>query len=134
MIRGSFRRLLYQEISARRCPIQRLRPSLLPRTPQDFGRETPGGLTRGPKRTRSSAAARRLSKRVDNLGQHARTGCMLHPSYPPAKLLWLGETEPQVVKAARRWMSIGEYLFLQFFGAAAGSTSMVSASGLWDQN
>jgi len=84
--------------------------------------------------SRSSAAARRLAKRVDNLGQHARTGCMLHPSYPPAKLLWLGETEPEVVKAARRWMSIGEYLFLEFFGVPAGSVSMVSASGLWDQN
>jgi len=33
-----------------------------------------------------------------------------------------------------RWMSIGEYLFLKVLGEAAASTSMVSATGLWDQN
>jgi gluconokinase len=31
-------------------------------------------------------------------------------------------------------MSAGEYLFLKFLGKASASTSMVSASGLWDQN
>lgn len=59
---------------------------------------------------------------------------MLHPSYPPAKLLWLSETQPDRLCAARRWMSIGEYIFLKFFGNPVASTSMVSASGLWDQN
>jgi gluconokinase len=84
--------------------------------------------------SRSSAAAVRLAKKIDNLAQHARTGCMLHPSYPPAKLLWLEETQPEALVAAKRWMSIGEYLFLEFFGSARASTSMVSASGLWNQN
>ncbi len=83
---------------------------------------------------RSANAAADLTKRVDNLGQHARTGCMLHSSYPPAKLLWLSEAQPAAFRAAARWMSVGEYLFLQFFGKAAASTSMVSACGLWDQN
>ena len=59
---------------------------------------------------------------------------MLHPSYPPPKLLWLSETQPDAFRAARRWMSAGEYLFLEFFGAPAASTSMVSAGGLWNQN
>ena len=31
-------------------------------------------------------------------------------------------------------MSFGEYLFLKVFGAAIASTSMVSASGLWNQS
>jgi gluconokinase len=31
-------------------------------------------------------------------------------------------------------MSVGEFLFLKFFGVARASTSMVSAGGLWDQN
>jgi gluconokinase len=31
-------------------------------------------------------------------------------------------------------MSFGEYLFLELFGKAGCSTSMISASGLWDQN
>jgi gluconokinase len=84
--------------------------------------------------TRSANAAAELAKRVDNLGQHARTGCMLHSSYPPAKLLWLSDAQPAGFQAAARWMSVGEYLFQVFFGKAAASTSMVSACGLWDQN
>jgi len=83
---------------------------------------------------RSADAALRLARRINNLKQHRRTGCMLHPSYPPPKLLWLSETRPEQFQAARRWMSVGEYLFLEFFGQAAASTSMVSAGGLWDQN
>ncbi len=83
---------------------------------------------------RSAQAAAELANRVDNLGQHARTGCMLHPSYPPAKLLWLSEARPDAFRAATRWMSAGEFLFLEFFGKAAASMSMVSAGGLWDQN
>jgi gluconokinase len=59
---------------------------------------------------------------------------VIHPSYPPAKLLWLSETQPEAFQRTKRWMSAGEYLFLKFFGKAAASRSMVSAGGLWDQN
>jgi gluconokinase len=84
--------------------------------------------------TRSAAAAKQLAKRVDNRVQHRRTGCVIHPGYPPAKLLWLSQTQPDAFRRTRHWMSAGEYLFLKFFGKAAASTSMVSATGLWDQN
>jgi len=84
--------------------------------------------------TRSADAAKRLALRVDNAAQHSRTGCVIHPSYPPAKLLWLSETQPEAFQRTKRWMSAGEFLFLKFFGKAAASTSMVSATGLWDQN
>ena len=80
--------------------------------------------------TRSAGAAKRLGGRVDADGQHARTGCVLHPSYLPAKLLWLSESQPDQFRATRRWMSFGEYLFLKLFGRAVASTSMVSGSGL----
>ena len=84
--------------------------------------------------TRSAGAAKELAARVDNAAQHRRTGCVIHPSYPPAKILWLAKTQPQAFQKTSRWMSAGEYLFLKFFGKAEASTSMVSASGLWDQN
>jgi gluconokinase len=84
--------------------------------------------------TRSSGAAKKLAARIDNREQHLRTGCVLHPSYWPAKLLWLSETRPDQFRATRRWMSFGEYFFLKLFGHAATSTSMVSGTGLWDQN
>ncbi len=84
--------------------------------------------------TRSEQAALRLGQRIDNRAQHARTGCVLHASYPPSKLLWLSETQPDAFGRVVRWMSIGEYLFLKLLGDAMASTSMVSASGFWDQN
>jgi gluconokinase len=84
--------------------------------------------------TRSAGAAKRLAERIDARRQHARTGCVLHASYLPAKLLWLSEARPEVFRATRRWMSFGEYLFLKLFGKAVASTSMVSGSGLWNQH
>jgi gluconokinase len=83
---------------------------------------------------RSAAAAKKLALRIDNDRQHSRTGCMLHPSYPPAKLLWLFEAQPDTFRVAKRWMSFGEYVFLELFGTATCSTSMISASGVWNQN
>jgi len=84
--------------------------------------------------SRSAEAAKKLTLRVDNARQHSRTGCVLHPSYPPAKLLWLSETQPEAFRAVQKWMSFGEYLLLELFGAAGCSTSMISGSGLWNQN
>lgn len=84
--------------------------------------------------TRGASAAKQLAHRIDNRAQHKRTGCVIHPSYPPAKLLWLSETQPEAFQRTKRWMSAGEFLFLKFFGKAAASTSMLSATGLWDQN
>lgn len=84
--------------------------------------------------SRRADAAQKLALRIDNNRQHNRTGCVLHPSYPPAKLLWLAETQRETFRAAQRWMSFGEYLFPELFGTPACSTSMISASGLWNQN
>jgi gluconokinase len=84
--------------------------------------------------SRSAAAVKQLRQRVDNRAQHARTGCVIHPSYPPAKLLWLSETQPDAFRKTKHWMSAGEFLFLKLLDKAAASTSMVSATGLWDQN
>ncbi|HEV2492111.1 MAG TPA: gluconokinase [Terriglobia bacterium] len=83
--------------------------------------------------TRGAGAARKLAERIDSRRQHERTGCVLHASYLPAKLLWLSEARPDAFRATRRWMSFGEYLYLKLLGAAAPSTSMVSGSGLWNQ-
>lgn len=71
--------------------------------------------------------------------RHTITGCVPHSSYWPAKLLWLAKNRPTEFADTRRWLSFPEFLFEQLFGRAHGSTSgastsMVSASGLWDQN
>jgi gluconokinase len=64
----------------------------------------------------------------------ARTGCVPHTSYWPAKLLWIARTSPSVFEHTDRWISFSEYLFLRLFGRTRVSTSMISATGLWNQN
>jgi gluconokinase len=77
----------------------------------------------------------RSADQVDRVPDtHARTGCMPHASYWPAKLLWLAEHHPHEVREARRWVSFPEFLFEKLFGRPRASTSMASATGLWDQN
>ena len=82
---------------------------------------------------RSAPQAAELRRRLDANRIHERTGCVLHSSYWPAKLLWLAATSGDAFRAAERWVSFGEYLFLKLFGAATASTSMVSGTGLWNQ-
>ena len=83
--------------------------------------------------TRSAKQASALAGRLDAKRVHARTGCVLHSSYWPAKLLWLYETRADAFPATVRWISFAEYVFLKLFGAAAASTSMISGTGLWNQ-
>lgn len=83
--------------------------------------------------TRSSDQARQLRHDLDEKAVHSRTGCLLHPSYFPAKLLWLAANQPDVYKQATRWVSFAEYLYIQLFGDACVSVSMASGTGLFDQ-
>jgi len=78
--------------------------------------------------TRSAGAAERLAGRLDAEGVHARTGAFLHPSYWPAKLAWLAETEPEIVRRTAWFVSFADYLR----GAPETSLSMASSSGLLD--
>ena len=43
---------------------------------------------------RAADAARELRERLDEAAVHRRTGCVLHSSYWPAKLLWLSHENP----------------------------------------
>jgi len=91
--------------------------------------------------TRSADAADRLSRRLDAVAIHERTGCHLHTSYWPAKLAWLAEEEPETFRSARRYVSFCDYLYARLLGRrVATSTSIASATGLvdlhtraWDQ-
>lgn len=83
--------------------------------------------------TRSGAQVEWLRERIDVVETHRRTGCVLHTSYWPAKLLWLREHRAQAFEATRSWISFGEYLHLQLFGKARSSVSMISGSGIWNQ-
>lgn len=65
---------------------------------------------------------------------HARTGCVPHSSYWPAKILWLRKNRADAFAATKRLLSFPEFLFEKIFGTVRASTSMVSATGLWNQN
>jgi gluconokinase len=82
--------------------------------------------------TRAAAAARVLRERMDQRAVRRRTGCVFHPSYPAARLLWLRGGRPDAWPATRTWMSIGEYLALRCFGRTVCSVSMASGTGMLD--
>jgi len=82
---------------------------------------------------RSAGAAAALRRRLDADAVWRRTGCALHPSYPAARLAWLRDADPARFRAAKRWVSIGEFLAERCFGRAACSISMASGTGLLDQ-
>jgi gluconokinase len=90
--------------------------------------------------TRAARAAEELRRELDPEAVHATTGCVIHPSYLPAKLRWLlGEpsgTHPgaSTVRRVRYWLSFAEYLTLRLFGKPTCSISMASGSGLLDQH
>ncbi len=84
--------------------------------------------------TRGKSAVTDLRRKLDPDAYHARTGCALHPSYFPARLAWLHDSDALRFNTVKRWMSPGEFLFLRLFGDAQCSVSMASATGLFDQN
>src|SRR5437899_1916660 len=83
--------------------------------------------------TRARGAAADLRRELDPVATHARTGCVLHASYLPAKLRWLREHEADAYARTAWWMSLGEYLYLRILGARRAGHGMASATGLYDQ-
>ncbi|MEW6237971.1 MAG: gluconokinase [Candidatus Omnitrophota bacterium] len=81
---------------------------------------------------RPGAMLPRLRQRLDEKAYTRRTGCPLHASYLPAKILWLRQEAPEAAKRARYWMSAGEYFYYKILGKKVCSYSMASASGLLD--
>jgi gluconokinase len=83
--------------------------------------------------TRSAAAAEWLRRRLDSSTVHARTGAHLHPSFWPAKLAWLAETDPEAFRSATRFVSACDYVYEQLQGRAPTvSLSIASGTGLLD--
>jgi gluconokinase len=74
-----------------------------------------------------------LRGELDEAQVQQRTGCRLHSSYLPARLRWLRETDPDRFAAARRWLSLGEYVYLRMLGTTAVGTSTAAWTGLLDR-
>jgi len=83
--------------------------------------------------TRSAGAAEWLRRRLDGEAVHARTGGYLHPSFWPAKLAWLAQSEPEVFRIAATFVSFSDYLNARLAGGELRTTlSMASSTGLLD--
>ncbi len=85
--------------------------------------------------TRSADIAEILRNSLDQYQIHQRTGCVLHPSYYPARLIWYRDNLPDLFKRAAHWVSPGEYICWRLFGADGLklSVSMASGTGLMNQ-
>jgi gluconokinase len=79
---------------------------------------------------RSTLQAEQLRARLDPDEVHQRTGCFLHPSFWPAKLMWL--REQGTLDRARRAVSFADYLFLRLTGELRTTLSTASGDGLLD--
>lgn len=90
--------------------------------------------------TQNARAVERLRAAHDWTGLYARTGCPLHTSYLPARLVWLRETQPEIFVRTARWVSLYEYFMLRIFGRAELSHSFAAWTGMlnhatldWDE-
>ncbi len=81
--------------------------------------------------TRSEPESLTLRDRLDGHAVHQRTGCILHPSYLPAKILWLQRHDPGLSNRAAAYVSFAQYCTLHWLGSPATSVSMASGSGLF---
>lgn len=82
--------------------------------------------------TRSELFAARLKATAEGLDIYSKTGTPIHPMSPMSKLGWLRAHLPAVFAAAKKFISIKEYIFFKLFGHYLVDESIASATGLFD--
>ena len=82
--------------------------------------------------TRPESMISELQTKIDAEEFTSRTGCPMHASYLPAKILWLWGEDSYQAKQVRYWMPLGDYLLFQIFHERICSVSMASGTGLFN--
>ncbi len=82
--------------------------------------------------TRSEPFATELKRTPLGHRIYSATGTPIHPMSPLCKLGWMREHAPEIFRAAHKFISIKEYVFLRFFGRYVVDESIASATGLFD--
>ncbi len=89
---------------------------------------------------RSAAYWRKLKESGKGQEIYMRTGTPIHPMSPLTKIMWITAEKQEIAKAAHKYISIKEYIFLRLFGEYVADHSMASATGLmnlekldWDE-
>jgi gluconokinase len=79
---------------------------------------------------RAAGEAEELGSLLGRRAVHGRTGAPLHPSFWPAKLLWLRRHDPELFGRAACFLSFSDYLLGRVAGSTRTSLSMASGTGL----
>ena len=82
--------------------------------------------------TRSAKYVGELRKKFDEMATHNRTGARFHSSFWTAKLLWLRRDSPEIFERTAQWISLSDFIALNFFTQSQTSVSMASATGIFD--
>jgi gluconokinase len=81
---------------------------------------------------RAAPQAARIRALPDAAQRYGRTGCPLRSIYHPAKLRWLYENRPDLVKDAARFVTIKDYVIHRLTGHWVTDYGMASTTGLLD--
>lgn len=84
--------------------------------------------------SRSVGLVEEIKKATPPNAWYSRTGCQLHPMYPPGKILWWKQNLPEIFNKTAKFLSIKEYIVSELFGTYLVDTSLASASGLFNFN
>ena len=79
---------------------------------------------------RSAKWTKRIKQEQQGHEIYLRTGTPIHPMSPFVKLVWLRNEHPELFKQAKKFISIKEYIFYQFFQQYVIDYSIASATGL----
>jgi len=82
--------------------------------------------------TRPAAFVAQLKRDLNERDVQNRTGCPIHSSYWPAKILWIWESFPAGFAATQKWLSFSDFMGQRVFGCPDTSVSMASGSGIFD--
>jgi gluconokinase len=82
--------------------------------------------------TRAAKEGERLARGAANLRRQRRTGTPAHAMAPLAKLVWLSDRQPELFRAARRWVGIKELLLAFLTGSWVVDYSCASGTGMFD--
>jgi gluconokinase len=81
---------------------------------------------------RSVEQVDQLRATLDQEQWRARSGCVFHSNYWPAKLLWLKQTEPDTFGRVRQWTAPTGVMSRAWLGSDAISLCMASGTGMVD--
>ncbi len=79
--------------------------------------------------TRAMKYHKKLTEIYDRYDLYQKTGCPAHAMYPPAKLYWYKQEEPELYQRAEKFVSLKEYIIKKLTGRQVVDFSLASASG-----